>query len=379
MADTGDELQPLTGAERVAVLFTRAVRHEGLTPAVGSVITFVQALSEVDPTKAAAVYWAGRATLVHRPEDIAAYNRAFSGFWTGMTGEKETPANILTVTLAFDDEEEKDDDTDGEPEETEGPVLKVRWSHEETLRNKDFATCDLAELDELRRLMSQMRLATARRRSRRWRQAKGRTPHLDLRRTVRNALKSDGETIRRAHLTHGTRARRLVLLLDISGSMEAYSRALLRFVHAAVVGRSKVEAFAIGTRLTRLTRELQSRDPDAALTKVGAAVADWSGGTRLGETLKEFNDLWGQRGMARGAVVVLLSDGWDRGEPAVLGEQMARLQRVAHRVVWVNPLKASEGYAPLAQGMAAALPHVDSFIEGHSLASLEQLAQEIAA
>jgi uncharacterized protein with von Willebrand factor type A (vWA) domain len=202
---------------------------------------------------------------------------------------------------------------------------------------------------------------------------------LDLRRTVRQALRAGGEAMDRSYLVHGERNRRLVLLLDVSGSMEAYSRALLRFVHAAVVGRTKVEAFAIGTRLTRLTRELSSRDPDAALAKASEAVVDFSGGTRLGETLRQFNDQWGVRGMARGATVVILSDGWDRGDPAALAEEMQRLHRVAHRVVWVNPLKASPGYAPLAQGMAAALPHVDRFIEGHSLASLEELAAVIAA
>ena len=161
--------------------------------------------------------------------------------------------------------------------------------------------------------------------------------------------------------------------------MEPYSRAFLRFVHAAVVGRTKVEAFAMGTRLTRMTRELQTHDPDAALGRAALAVVDFSGGTRLGETIGTFNNLWGVRGMARGAIVVVLSDGWDRGEPVVLGAEMRRLQRAAFRVIWVNPLKATPGYAPLAQGMAAALPHVDEFIEGHSLASLEELARVIAA
>jgi hypothetical protein len=165
-----------------------------------------------------------------------------------------------------------------------------------------------------------------------------------------------------------------VLLLDVSGSMESYARALIRFVHAAVAGRTRVEAFALGTRLTRLTRELSSRDPDRALRAAAAAVADWSGGTRLGDGLREFNDEWGCRGMARGAVVLVMSDGWDRGDPEVMAEQMERLHRVAHRVIWVNPLKSSPGYAPLAQGMAAALPHVDVFMEGHSLESLDALA-----
>jgi uncharacterized protein with von Willebrand factor type A (vWA) domain len=145
-----------------------------------------------------------------------------------------------------------------------------------------------------------------------------------------------------------------------------------------VAGRQKVEAFAIGTRLTRMTRELGSRDPDVALRQAAERVMDWSGGTRLGDGLRQFNDQWGVRGLARGAIVVVLSDGWDRGDPAVLAEQMARLSRVAHRIVWVNPLKVTPGYAPLARGMAAALPYIDSFVEGHSLAALQELAVEIS-
>ena len=160
--------------------------------------------------------------------------------------------------------------------------------------------------------------------------------------------------------------------------MEPYARALLRFAHAAVSARSRIDAFALGTRLTRLTRELSRRDPDEALSRAAAAIEDYSGGTRLGEGLRRFNDEWGVRGMARGAVVVILSDGWDRGEPGELGEQMARLGRVAHRVVWVNPLKATPGYAPLARGMAAALPHVDAFVEGHSVDALDRLSAVVA-
>jgi uncharacterized protein with von Willebrand factor type A (vWA) domain len=172
--------------------------------------------------------------------------------------------------------------------------------------------------------------------------------------------------------------RRLVLLLDVSGSMEPYARAMLRFVHAAVAGRQRVEAFSLGTRLTRVTRELNSRDPDLALRQASQRVQDWSGGTRLGECLRAFNDEWGVRGLARGAIVVILSDGWDRGDPAVLGEQMLRLQRVTYDLIWVNPLKVSPGYAPLARGMAAALPYVDHFVEGHSLAAMEELANVIS-
>ena len=173
-----------------------------------------------------------------------------------------------------------------------------------------------------------------------------RSGRLDLRRTVRAALRTGGETLSRRYLEPGERPRRLVLLLDVSGSMEAYARALIRFVHAVIVGRRDVEAFALGTRLTRLTRELSTRDPDAALARAAEAVTDWSGGTRLGDGLRLFNDGWGVRGMARGAVVVVLSDGWDRGDPAVMSEQMQRLSRVAHKVVWVNPLKAAPATPP---------------------------------
>ncbi|MPY94538.1 MAG: VWA domain-containing protein [Acidimicrobiia bacterium] len=366
--------------EALAVLFARALRRAGLEPPLGSVVAFVQAIGEVGIGRDA-LYWAGRATLVHRPEDIEVYDLAFAAFWTGEARVAERAAGGDEVAVAFDDAEDDDDDGgEGAGEDVERPdvpVLEVRWSDVEVLRDKDFATCTVAELEEARRLMGDLRLAGSLRRSRRWQRSHGRSPRLDLRRTVRHALRAQGETVRRAHLEHGERRRRLVLLADVSGSMEAYSRVLLRFVHAAVVGRTKVEAFAIGTRLTRLTRELRTHDPDAALDRAGGAVQDWSGGTRLGEALKEFNDAWGMRGTARGAIVVILSDGWDRGDPALLAEQMERLHRVAHRVVWVNPLKASEGYAPLAQGMAAALPFVDHFVEGHSLASLEQLAEVI--
>ena len=366
-------------AEDLAVLFTRALRSAGLTMGLGSVVGFVQALGEVGIDRKSSVYWAGRATLVRRPEDILLYDRVFRVFFLGADFMQDTGGITEEVTVAFDEDTDDGDTAASDDDEgSGGDVLQVRYSGVEVLRHKDFALCTNAELEEARKLMGQLRFGGAKRRSRRWRRSKGQATRLDLRRTIRHALKADGEAISRAYLRHGERPRRLVLIADVSGSMEAYSRALVRFVHATVVGRSKVEAFAIGTRLTRLTRQLQTRDPDIALQMAGGMVEDWSGGTRLGEAMKEFNDAWGARGMARGSIVVILSDGWDRGDPAVLAEQMQRLQRIAHKVVWVNPLKASPGYAPLAQGMAAALPYVDEFIEGHSLASLEQLAEVIA-
>ncbi len=226
--------------------------------------------------------------------------------------------------------------------------------------------------------MADLRLVGARRPSRRQRPTRRQRGPLDLGATTRRALHTGGEPMDTVHRRAGDRPRRIVLLCDVSGSMEAYARALVRFAHVAVAGRAQVEVFTLGTRCTRITRELRSHDPDAALDAVAGVVDDWSGGTRLGEGLRTFNDTWGLRGLARGAVVVILSDGWDRGEPEVLGEQVRRLQRVAHRLVWVNPLKASPGFAPIARGMAAALPYVDELVEGHSLASLEALAEVVA-
>ncbi|MSY71072.1 MAG: VWA domain-containing protein [Actinobacteria bacterium] len=344
---------------------------------MSSTLLFVDALQKVGIATRDAVYWAGRATLVRRPEDIPLYDRVFDALWMRRRYESRDEGDVEHLTIATDD------DNDDEPDAPEGDdqgddVITVRFSTTEVLAHKDFAEYTAAELAEARQLMSRMHLVGSPRRSRRRVRSKRTRGRPDLRRTVRAAIRSGGEPIHRSFTEPGQRPRRLVLLLDVSGSMEAYSRALVRFVHAAVVGRTKVEAFALGTRLTRITRELSTRDPDAAIHRAADRVVDWSGGTRLGDGLRQFNDEWGQRGMARGAIVVILSDGWDRGEPAVMAEQMARLSRVAHKVVWVNPLKASPGYAPLAQGMAAALPYIHSFIEGHSLDSLEQLAEVIA-
>ncbi|HEY5014465.1 MAG TPA: VWA domain-containing protein [Acidimicrobiia bacterium] len=366
--------------ERIAVAFARVLRGAGLSVPVGSTIDFARALAAVGLTRPGRVYWAGRATLVTRPEDIAMYDRAFAAFFTGAWVELRTVLPPIEVVVALDADDEGDGSDDPAADtEAEVPVVAVRWSPTETLRNRDFAAYSPAEFAEARRLMSDLRLAAAFRRSRRLRSSNRVTSRPDLRRTVRAALRSGGEAIHRPSRDRGERPRRLVLLLDVSGSMEPYARAFVRFLHAAVTGRTRVEAFALGTRLTRVTRELAARDPDAAIAAAARRVVDWSGGTRIGDCLREFNDTWGVRGMARGATVVILSDGWDRGAPEALAEQMQRLARVAHSIVWVNPLKASPGYAPLAQGMAAALPYVDEFVEGHSLAALETVIAVVAA
>ena len=363
--------------DRHLVRFVEELRLAGLDVPLGSTLSFGRAVAAVGADSHSGVYWSGRATLLCRPEDVELYDQVFAYHWTGALREDRTRITQHPVTLLFDTAE-TDPDTEGAEEDgSDGDHLNVRWSRTEILGAKDFADCSDEELAELHELLIRLRFFGSTRRSRRFRPAT-RRGRPDIRRTVRAALRSGGEPVRRAFAEPGDRPRRLVLLLDVSGSMEPYARALVRFLHAAMVGRRDVEAFALGTRLTRLTRQLASRDPDAALRRAAEVVVDWSGGTRLGDGLKTFNDEWGMRGMARGATVVFLSDGWDRGDPEVMDEQMERLGRVAHRMVWVNPLKASPGYEPLARGMAAALPHVDRFLEGHSLDSLRALAEVLA-
>jgi uncharacterized protein len=363
-------------AIRVASAFAAVLRGAGLAVPLGTVVTYAEALGVVGMSARGGVYWAGRAVLVRRPEDIALYDRAFLAFYLSRTPRGPEEVSIeIPVTLAVDDDEDGEGDESGDEEETpQGEIQTVRFSAVEILRNKDFSDYTDEEFDEARKVMAFLKVLGSPRRCRRMVPMARGGERLDVRRTVRRALRSEGEPIERRWLVAGTKPRRIVLLLDVSGSMESYARALLRFCQAAVVGRGRVEVFALGTRLTRVTRELSSRDPDTALAKASKRVIDWSGGTRLGEGVRLFNDQWGVRGMARQAIVVILSDGWDRGEPELLAEQMQRLHRVAHKVVWVNPLKAAPGYAPLARGMAAALPHIDHFIAGHNIASLETLA-----
>lgn len=366
-------------AEDMAVAFARVLRGGGLNVPLDSVLTFVQALDVIGMTNRNDVYWAAHTTLVRRSEDRTLFDNAFAVFWENRTGvENFENTEPLPVTLLVDDaNSDHDDKADGDSKSDE-PFITLRFSAAETLRNKDFAEYSDDELCDSQRLMHRLRLAGPPRRSMRFHSSRRRSSQHDLRRTVRASLANEGEPILRYWREPGERLRRLVVLLDISGSMEPYARALLRFMHAAVVGRQRVEAFTFGTRLTRITKELANHDPDKALAHASAQVPDWSGGTRLGESLRRFNDTWGVRGMARGAIVVVLSDGWDRGDPEILADQMQRLKRIAYRVVWVNPLKVTPGYAPLARGMAAALPYVDHFVEGHSLKSLEHLTDVIS-
>lgn len=361
---------------QVAVGLGRALRASGLDAPVSAVTCFAQALEVIGLDRPEQVFWAGHASFVRRPEDSATYAAAFAAFFTQAPRTAQAAAHAPPLRLATDDGGAPGDE-DTEPRAQDGLRL-VRYSRSEVLREKDFSACTPDELAQLHMMMSSIRHRTPRRLSRRQVPSRRSRGSPDLRATVRRAMRSGGEPITLSRLAKAERERPVVLLVDVSGSMEAYAREFLHFAHAAVAGGRSVEAFTMGTRLTRITRELAWRDPDAAISRAARSVSDIAGGTRLGEGLATFNDRFGVAGMARGAVVVILSDGWDRGDPDKIASEMERLSRVAHRVIWVNPLKATPGYQPLARGMAAALPYLDAFLEGHSLSSLEQLVEAMA-
>jgi uncharacterized protein with von Willebrand factor type A (vWA) domain len=348
--------------------FARALRDEGLVVGSGQVVDFCQAAALVGP---ADLYWAGRSTLVSRCEDLPVYDHVFRAFFAGQAqSPPPQPRRLAPVKLAAVDRP-AEPGVDGE---TRGPELALA-SEIELLKRKSFARCTEGELLRLAGLMAALKLALPRRRTRRRRPARTGTP--DLRRTIRRSMRTGGEPMEREWRDRTRRPRRLVLLLDVSGSMSAYSRALLVFAHAALQGDRRWEAYCFGTRLTPLTRELASADPNVALRRAAEAVVDWDGGTRIGETLKTFLDRHGHSGAARGAVVVICSDGLEVGDPDLLAAQMQRLSRLAYRVVWVNPLKGDPAYEPLARGMEAALPYVDLLVAGHSFESLEMLSAEL--
>jgi len=353
--------------------FGRALRAAGLLVGTGQVLAFCEGLAQLDPTDLRDVYWSGRACLVSRHDDLPTYDEAFTRYFFGEPGHR------LVVTGAgapVIDERQPTLHASGAVASTESQADASDVGHAasdfELLRAKDFADCDPEELAAIGRLLAGLLIATPWRKSRRTQRAtKGVRP--DLRRALR------------AHVRHGAvhriprrrprvRPRPLVLLLDVSGSMSAYSRVLLQFAYAVARGPGRVEVFCFGTRLTRVSNALARRDPDEALRQAAETVIDWEGGTRIGESLREYLRTWAWRGGCRGAIVVICSDGLERGDPDVLAAAMARLARLAHRVVWVNPLKAGPVYEPATRGMRAALPHIDLLVSGHNLASLADLA-----
>ncbi|HEX5495363.1 MAG TPA: VWA domain-containing protein [Mycobacteriales bacterium] len=354
----------------------RALRAAGVAATPDRVQQAVRALAALDPDRRSDVYWAGRLTFCAGPADLARYDAVFDAVFDG-NAPVARPRQVAVTRAVPVAIAEGDRRPGGEGGQEHSTTLRAAASSVEVLRHRDVARLSAAEREALNRALVALGMPGESRRSRRWRPA--RHGAVDAGRTVRALLHSGGEPARLHHRAHRRRPRRVVLLVDVSGSMSAYADALLRFSHAASRRQAaSTEVFTVGTRLTRVTRAMSTSDPEAAMTAVAESVPDWSGGTRLGVLLRDFLDQWGQRGMARGAVVVVLSDGWEREDPALLGGQMARLSRLAHRIVWANPRKGRPGYAPLAAGMAAALPYVDDFVEGHSLDSLRRLAEVVA-
>ncbi|HET8674109.1 MAG TPA: VWA domain-containing protein [Thermoleophilaceae bacterium] len=376
---------------RRLVGFGRVLREAGAEIGPGRIQDALLALQVVDLGSRDEVYWALRCTLVSQEKDVDSFDAAFAAFWEraelapadaepdGLPGPDPAldPDRGGTEFAAAQRDREVVAAGEGEPDEggEEGGVPSgTTWSAAEQLRELDFAEYSVSELRRSRQVVERLARATPMRRSRRLEAAHdGR--ELDKRRTLRAAMRTEGYPLERHTRRNRLVPRKLVFLVDVSGSMEPYARAMIMFLQAAVRGGRSVKAFTFGTRLTDITRELAGQDPDRALRGAARAVPDWAGGTRIGDNLRAFNNRYGPRGVTRGAVVVIASDGWERGDARLLAAEMERLRRAAHSVVWVNPLAGDADYEPLAEGMAAALPHVTHFLPGQNLRSLEGLAE----
>jgi hypothetical protein len=353
-----------------------ALRARGVRAGVGELLTAHRALAAVDAGSREQAFYALRATLCSSHADHEPFAQAFAAvFGPGdedpAAGAPEDALGATTSSPALP--RIAPPVAERLPFTVDLTVVPAAWSDEEVLRHKDFAEYTDAERAAVHRLLARLAVRAPMRLSRRTRPARHRGHLPDLRATTRASLRQGGELLERRWRTPTQRPRRVVLILDVSGSMAPYARVLLQYVQASVAARARVEAFAFGTHLTRITLELAGRDPDLALERAAHHVTDWSGGTRIGASLATLNREHGRR-IGRGAFVVLLSDGWDRGDPAELAAELGRLRRTAHRLVWLNPLAADPRYEPLTRGMVAALPHLDRLLPGNTIASLEQLA-----
>ncbi len=350
------------------------LRAQGSRVGVGEVLTAVRCVEEVDCTARDEVRLALRTVLCSQRRDLERFDLAFTAvFGDGRIPVQDSPLSELgSIERAVLPRMGVADPGGGLSEPGADPV-PAAWSDVELLQEKDFARYTSTEMALARELIARLARRHPTRLSRRTRPSRRRGHVPDLRNTVNASLRTGGEPLHRRWRVPTTRPRQVVLVCDVSGSMAPYARMLLQYMHACVVARRRVEAFAFGTRLTRITQELAGRDHDRALERAAAVVTDFSGGTRIGAALAELNRVHGRR-LGRGSVVVILSDGWDRGEPEQLDAEMARLRRAAHRLVWLNPLAAHPDYQPLARGMRAAVPHTDRLLAGNSLASLQQLA-----
>ena len=365
--------------------FGRTLRRLGLDVHTGRMLDVVEALASVDLARRDDVFHVCRALLVHRHEDLEAFDRAFDAFWN--TAFQPSAGDAAAADAEKADREAPQ--TGREPtglletqadsaaaEESEDELDLPAWSDAESLSKKDFAEFSESELAAARAAIARLEWQPGLRRTRRW--VPGRGSRLDLRRAIARSVRTGGDMVRLPRRVRRLRPRPLVLLCDVSGSMEVYARLLVHFAYALSRRHRRVEAFLFSTRLTRITRQLRMPRIDEAVRAVSKAVPDWSGGTRIGASLEEFQRRWGRRALARAPVVLLVSDGWDRGEPDVLEAAIARLQRSSHRLIWLNPLIGTQDYQPLTRGLVAALPHVDRFLPARTLRDLADLAEVLA-
>jgi uncharacterized protein len=367
--------------EALLVDFGHALRDAGLPIGTDDVLTFCAGVAELDVSDLMDVYWAGRASLVRRRDHVPVYNEVFQRFFfdNGVAGSEELKKTMrsssnASATLEIPNTEE------GLPGEVSPDEVKLGYvaSVSEVYRYKAFADCTDDEIRQLRRLMSRMRVTPPKRRTHRMERSR-KVATVDMRRMVREAMRALGEPRELTFKRRKEKLRPLVLILDVSGSMADYSRNLLQFAYSARRANAKVDVFCFGTRLTRVTRSLDRRNPDEAMRIAGEAVLDWDGGTRIGDSLREFTREARRSRLGRGAIVVICSDGLDRGEPQALAESMESLSRIAHRVIWVNPHKGDVvEYVPATLGMIVADPFIDEVHSGHNLASLERLADRLA-
>ncbi|HEV2057967.1 MAG TPA: VWA domain-containing protein [Solirubrobacteraceae bacterium] len=389
----------------LASAFSQRLHEAGVPVTPSQAEQYTRALKLTKPVSRRRLYCTTRAIFVTGFQQVPAFDKVFGQVFGGrkkvkntddfdVEDEDEAVEQVDSETPDDMDDENimereggqdamqmnagEGDSEDEEETEEEKPVPLQEASEEEALSHKNFQALSAEELALLYKLMVRLQLATPERLTRR-KQRGRRGEHIDMRRTLRRSLHTGGDPIVLSRKRRRVHPRRLVLLCDISGSMEPYARAYLQFLHAARATGPYAEAFVFATRLTRLTKQLAGRNPQRAIRRATEAAPDWSSGTRIGDALKEFNDRYGRRGIARGSVIVILSDGWERGDPELVGREMERLARLAYRIVWVNPRVAAEGFAPKAAGLVAALPHCDALVSGHTLKSLEEVADAIAA
>ncbi len=364
--------------------FGRLLRQFGVVVDPAQMIDLLTALEHVEIGQREDVYLTCRTVLVRRREDLPVFDQAWTFFWASQRRGNpagmalpDSPVKELRIPRRLQRERPRHSTDDKRAQETREEIeIQMSYSASEQLRHKDFAHFTADELDQAHELIATLRYRIALRSTRRWMPGQG--ARIDARRTIRNTLRSGGEVVTLLRKECKRKERPLVVICDISGSMDRYSRILIQFVHTLHAGLRSVETFVFGTRLTRITRMLEHKDIDEAVDLVGKMVLDWGGGTRIGEAIKDFNFQWGRRTLGRGAVVLLISDGWDRGDPALLGREIARLQRTSYRLIWLNPLLGMPGYQPLTRGLQVALPYVDDFLPVHNLHSLEQLGAMLA-